>query len=138
MSLNVTVLRESFDVVITAAPDLTERFSGELFSRFPHLQPLFGRRSQKAQADMLAQALVAVLEHLEDPRWLTDVLGGLGQKHAGYGVTDEMYGMVGEALLATLAKAAGEAWTPALAGAWTEAYGAIAGLMQAGARQAAA
>jgi hemoglobin-like flavoprotein len=138
MSLNVTLLRESFEVVITAAPDLTERFYGELFSRFPQLQPLFGRRSQKAQADMLAQALVAVLEHLEDPRWLTDVLGGLGAKHTGYGVTDEMYGMVGEALLATLEKAAGEAWTPELAAAWGEAFGAIAGLMQAGARRAAA
>jgi nitric oxide dioxygenase len=41
-----------------------------------------------------------------------------------------MYGWVGASLLATLAEVAGDEWTPELATAWTDAYGAIAGLMQ--------
>jgi hemoglobin-like flavoprotein len=49
-----------------------------------------------------------------------------------------MYDWVGECLLATLAELAGEAWTPAVAAAWTDAYGAISGLMKAGAAHAAA
>jgi hemoglobin-like flavoprotein len=40
-------------------------------------------------------------------------------------------------LLATLAEAGGPYGTPALRRAWTDAYGAIAGLMKAGAAEAA-
>ena len=81
-------------------------------------------------------ALVAVMNHLEDAPWLTTTLKGLGAKHRGYGVTNEMYGWVGASLLATLAEVAGSDWTAGLEVAWTEAYGAIAGLMQAGAAEA--
>jgi hemoglobin-like flavoprotein len=79
----------------------------------------------------LTSALVAVLDHLEDAPWLQTTLGALGAKHVGYGVTREMYDWVGASLLATLAEVAGPAWTPDLQGAWSEAYGAIASLMQA-------
>jgi hemoglobin-like flavoprotein len=47
-----------------------------------------------------------------------------------------MYGWVGASLLATLAEVAGADWSPRLEAAWTEAYGAIAGLMQQGAAAA--
>jgi hemoglobin-like flavoprotein len=84
---------------------------------------------------MLGAALVAVLDHLEDASWLTSTLKGMGAKHVEYGVTTEMYGWVGASLLATLAEVGGKDWTPELAAAWTEAYGAIASLMQAGAAE---
>jgi hemoglobin-like flavoprotein len=87
---------------------------------------------------MLTEALVAVLDHLEDAPWLESELQSLGAKHLDYGVTPEMYGWVGDALLRTLAEAAGSAWTPELQAAWAEAYGAIAGLMQRGAAHAEA
>ena len=86
---------------------------------------------------MLTQALVAVLDHLEDATWLTDTLKAMGAKHIDYGVTDEMYGWVGDSLLSTIAEIAGSDWTPELAAAWTEAYGAIASLMQRGAHERA-
>jgi hemoglobin-like flavoprotein len=84
---------------------------------------------------MLGAALVAVLDHLEDAAWLTATLKQLGAKHVDYGVKEEMYGWVGASLIATLAEIAGKDWTPELAVAWTEAYGAISGLMQGGARE---
>ncbi len=138
MSLDPAVLRQSFEVVIERRPDLTMRFYEILFDRYPQLQPLFGRNARAAQAEMLAQAIVAVLDHLEDASWLQSTLAGLGAKHVGYGVTDAMYDQVGDALLATLAEVAAEAWTPTVASQWTAAYGAIASMMQAGARTAAA
>jgi hemoglobin-like flavoprotein len=82
---------------------------------------------------MLAGAIAAVLDHLEDAPWLASTLGALGAKHVEYGVTDAMYDQVGDALLATLAEVAAEAWTPVVAEQWTAAYGAISGLMRAGA-----
>jgi hemoglobin-like flavoprotein len=132
MALNVELLRSSFDLVVARQPQVTPRFYEILFSRYPQVKPLFGKNGAK-QAEMLQQALVAVMEHLEDAAWLTETLEAMGRKHVDYGVSDEMYAMVGDSLLATLAEIAGSDWTPALAAAWTEAYGAIAGLMQQGA-----
>jgi hemoglobin-like flavoprotein len=136
MSLNVPLLRSSFELVIERQPQLTSRFYEILFAQYPQAKPLFGRNTPDAQAKMLGDALVAVMDHLEDAPWLTATLKGLGAKHRGYGVTSEMYGWVGSSLLATLAEVAKDDWTPTLASAWTDAYGAIAGLMQAGAAEA--
>jgi hemoglobin-like flavoprotein len=133
MPLDPAILRSSFELVIDRRPDLTLRFYEILFERYPELSPLFSR-DRTAQSKMLAQALAAVLDHLEDAPWLAQTLGALGAKHVGYGVTDAMYDQVGDALLATLAEVAAEAWTDEVRGQWTLAFGAIATLMQAGAR----
>jgi hemoglobin-like flavoprotein len=62
----------------------------------------------------------------------------LGAKHVDYGVTDEMYDWVGASLLATLAEACDQDWSPEIADSWASAYGAISGLMKEGAELAAA
>jgi hemoglobin-like flavoprotein len=136
MSLNVPLLRSSFDLVVERQPQLVHRFYEILFARYPLAKGLFGRNAAVKQEKMLTDALVAVMDRLEDAPWLTQTLKGLGAKHKDYGVTDEMYGWVGASLLATLAEVAGSDWSPQLEVAWTEAYGAIAGLMQAGAAEA--
>ena len=135
MSLDPSILRASFDIVIDRRPDLTLRFYEILFAKYPQLQRLFGR-DRGVQSKMLAEALAAVLDHLEDAPWLTKTLGALGAKHVGYGVTNEMYDQVGDALLATLAEVAADDWTALVAEQWTMAFGAIASLMQAGAAEA--
>jgi hemoglobin-like flavoprotein len=135
MSLDPNILRSSFEIVIDRRPDLTLRFYEILFVKYPQLQRLFSR-DRTAQSKMLAEALAAVLDHLEDAPWLVQTLGTLGAKHVGYGVTDEMYDQVGDALLATLAEVAAEAWTAEVAAQWTMAFGAIAGMMKAGAEAA--
>ena len=137
MGLNVPLLRSSFDLVIERQPQLTKRFYEILFERHPQARALFHRRPLAVQEKMLQEALVAVLDHVEDAAWLTDTLHGMGAKHLEYGVTDEMYGWVGGSLLATLAEVAGEDWNDELQGQWGAAYGAISGLMKEGARNAA-
>jgi hemoglobin-like flavoprotein len=138
MSLNVPLLRSSFELVIERQPELTTRFYVILFERFPQVKPLFGRNSGANQAQMLTSALAAVLEHLEDAPWLTQTLGAMGKKHVDYGVTEEMYGFVVESLISALAEAAGDDWSLELEQAWTDALHTVGGLMQAGAKSAAA
>jgi hemoglobin-like flavoprotein len=137
MSLNPSILRDSFDLIIDRRPDLTLRFYEILFVLHPELEPMF-RRDRNVQAKMLASAIAAVLDHLEDASWLETTLGELGARHTSWGVTNAMYDHVGEALLATLAEVAGEAWTAEVARQWVLAYGAIASMMQAGAARRAA
>jgi hemoglobin-like flavoprotein len=134
MSLNVALLRHSFDLVVSREPELTALFYEDLFTRHPELRSFFSRNAPAAQQRMLRDALVAVMNHLEDPSWLTDTLSSLGAKHETYGVTHEMYDWVGESLLATLEEVAADKWTPDLARAWSDAYGAISALMQQGTR----
>ncbi|MGZ3455882.1 MAG: globin domain-containing protein [Polyangiales bacterium] len=136
MGLNAELLRGSLAVVVEREPQITKRFYEILFERHPGARPLFSRNAPERQQKMLQDAIVAVVDHLEDATWLKDTLGALGRKHIDYGVTREMYGWVGGSLLATLAEIAGDAWTLEVAGAWTEAYGAITALMLAGAEEA--
>jgi len=138
MSLNVEVLRKNFDLVVERSPTLTHRFYEILFERYPASRDLFPANSRLTQEGMLTQALVAVMDHLEDAPWLQSTLHALGGRHVAYRVTDEMYGWVGASLLATLAEVSGDQWNDEVQLAWTEAYGAIAGLMQEGSRLALA
>src|SRR5688572_8740031 len=112
MSLNVELLRSSFDLVVEREPEVTARFYDRLFTDYPQSKTLFGNNSAEQQQRMLRDALVAVMDHLEDAEWLETTLRSLGRKHVGFGVTNEMYGWVGASLLGTLAEIAGPAWTP--------------------------
>jgi hemoglobin-like flavoprotein len=138
MALNVALLRSSFELVAEREPMLAARFYEVLFERYPQVRPLFHRRPPEAQQMMLQQALVAVLDHIEEADWLEDTLRGMGAQHVEYGVTDEMYEWVGESLLATIAEVAGNEWNAELGEAWTAALRRITGIMKDGARMAAA
>ncbi len=137
MSLKVDLLRTSFEMVVERSPDLTRRFYEILFERHPKSRHLFTESRREHQEKMLTQALVAVMDHLEDAPWLVTTLHGLGARHVHYGVTDDMYAWVGGSLLATLAEVAGDDWNQELENAWSDAYWAIADLMREGALIAA-
>ena len=121
MSLDATVLRQSLELVASREPQITKRFYEIFFARYPVVVPLFSRNAPERQQKMLQDAIVAVVDHVEDATWLTETLTAIGAKHVDYGVTDEMYPWVGECLLATLAEIAGPEWTPEVAKAWTDA-----------------
>jgi hemoglobin-like flavoprotein len=136
MGLNVSLLRTSFRLVLEREPDITHRFYGILFEKYPQVKPLFGRNTSQKQEKMLADALVAVMDHLEDAAWLEAQLGAIGAKHVSYGVTDEMYGYVGDALITALSQVAAADWTEEHTSQWAAAYGAITSLMLKGAHAA--
>jgi hemoglobin-like flavoprotein len=132
MSLDPELLRSSLELVLERQPAMTPRFYEILFERYPQVRPLFGRNAASNQAKMLQEAIVAVVDHLEDAEWLASTLGAMGLKHVGYGVTPEMYGWVADSLMRTLAEVAGDDWSPEIEAAWTAALGAIRDLMLAG------
>jgi hemoglobin-like flavoprotein len=132
-----TLIQSNLEVVSQNAPDLTGRFYATLFERHSELALLFGRRSQEAQQRMLLEAIVAVVDHLDDTAWLDGTLRALGAKHVDYGVTDEMYPMVASALIDTLRDASGAQWSIEIAEAWAGALGFVAERMMTGARERA-
>jgi nitric oxide dioxygenase len=67
---------------------------------------------------------------------LVGVLQALGKRHAKYGVAEEHFPLVGQALIETLTAAMGDAFTDEVKAAWVEIYGVIQEQMIVGMKQA--
>ena len=76
--------------------------------------PLFFSKGKK-----LMQALAFVVKGLKKPDTIIPVIQDLGRRHVHYGVEDAHYDTVGAALLWTLEKGLGEAWTAEVQEVWT-------------------
>jgi len=133
----VAAVRETFAIVASAGDKVPGFFYGRLFARYPRLRDMFPP-AMNDQRDRLVQALVRIVESLTTPEEMAAYLAQLGRDHRKYGVEPGMYEAVGDALLGTLRAFAGPAFTPAAEQAWTEAYGAISGLMIKAAEDASA
>jgi hemoglobin-like flavoprotein len=129
--MDAELLETSLALVDTPDDGLTVRFYDLLFERHPAVRPLFSDDLGR-QAKMLRSAIVSVVDHLDDPIWLTETLGELGARHAAWGVLAPMYGAVTECMVAAMAEIGGDAWTPQMHDSWVEALDAIAGLMMLG------
>jgi hemoglobin-like flavoprotein len=63
---DVSLLRSSLEFVLDKDEHITLRFYDILFTRYPQVRPLFSRNAKKEQAKMLQEALVAVVDRVED------------------------------------------------------------------------
>lgn len=125
----VALIQRSFEQVRPILQDAALLFYERLFELDPSLRPLF-RSSREAQAQKLAQALTVVVKGLENPVQLRGAIEALGRRHAGYGVREDHYTTVGEALIWTLERGLGRAFTPDVRAAWVDAYGWLAFVMK--------
>lgn len=134
MGAQTEVVRKSFAAVVHREPRLVHRFCDVLFCRHPQMRALVHGRDPEGRERLLRDALVAVVDHLEDRRWLAQTLTALGARHAASGITDDMYDWAGAALLQAVGDAAGPDWTPEVAEAWTDVYAGAAALLKHGAQ----
>lgn len=128
-------VQSSWSQVLPIAPQAAAIFYDELFTLDPSLRSLF-KGDMQAQGTRLMQMIGVAVGQLNRLDALVPVLQGLGQRHAGYGVIQAHYTVVGTALLATLAKGLGPAFTTEVKDAWVEVYGLMSSVMcEAGAMQ---
>jgi NAD(P)H-flavin reductase/hemoglobin-like flavoprotein len=121
-------LRASWARVTGYGTAVPQFFYARLFLAHPHLRELFPV-SMAAQSDRLVGALGRIVSNVDDLAPVVPVVQQLGQDHRKFGVREEHYPLVGEALLATLAHFLGTNWTPELESDWTEAYTVVAATM---------
>jgi len=124
----VVLVQSSWNQVVPIAPQAAALFYDELFARDPALKPLF-RGDMTQQGAKLMQMIGVAVSKLDEPSVLVPALQALGRRHRGYGVAPAQYDTVGAALLATLEKGLGPAFTGEVRAAWTAAYGLMAGVM---------
>ena len=128
----VKMVQESFEKVAPIAEAAAQIFYARLFELDPSLTKLF-RGDIKQQGERLMQMIATAVRGLSRPESLVPVLQSLGRRHAGYGVMDAHYDTVGKALLWTLERGLGPAFTPPVRDAWAAAYKLMSGvMMQAG------
>ncbi|MGQ0574494.1 MAG: globin domain-containing protein [Pseudonocardia sp.] len=128
----VEIIRSSFALVEPQAEDLARHFYALLFSRAPETRELFPV-NMEVQRSRLLRALVHVVQMVDQPDELVPFLEQLGRDHRKFGVVAQHYDAVGAALLGAVGTFAGDAWTPPVQKAWTDAYGVVAGAMRAAA-----
>ena len=131
------LVQESFAAVAPIADDAAALFYRRLFELDPSLERMF-RGDMTEQRRKLMQMLTAAVKGLDRLDQLVPVVEDLGRRHVGYGVADEHYDTVGAALLWTLEKGLGSAFTPEVKDAWIAVYGLLAGTMKNAAKEALA
>lgn len=132
----IELVQSSWKKVTPIAQTAGEMFYARLFTIAPEVEPLFkgdiGTQGKKLMA--MINTVVLGLKNLDA---LVPAARELGMKHKQYGVQDKDYSTVGEALLWTLEQGLQDDFDEETRLAWTEAYNTLAGVMQAGAQEAA-
>lgn len=124
-----TLVQTSFDRVRPIADQAATLFYNRLFELAPEVRPLF-HGDMTEQGRKLFQVIGYAVSSLDNPAVLLPAVKNLGSKHRTYGVQSYHYTVVGEALLWTLDKGLGDAFTPDVKTAWTTVYGLLSDTMQ--------
>jgi hemoglobin-like flavoprotein len=129
------IVQKTFDKVRPISEIAAELFYKHLFELNPSFKSLF-KGDMKKQGRMLMQMLDFAVKGIDQPDTILPTIQDLGKRHVGYGVKEEYYGKVGEALLWTLEQGLGEDFTPEVKEAWAEAYKLLSDVMINSAREA--
>jgi hemoglobin-like flavoprotein len=125
----VKIIKLTFAQVMSQKDQVARMFYDRLFTIAPDTRSLF-KGDMDAQGRKLMETLALAIGMLRDMPALVSTLDALARRHVSYGVKDEHYDKVGEALLWTLEQGLGPAFTPEARAAWTALYGAVARIMR--------
>lgn len=127
--------KETMEIIKSTAPALeahgkkiTTIFYKRLFEIHPELLNIFNQTNQKQgrQQLALANAVYAAAVHIENLSEIMPVVRQISEKHRSLGIKPEHYPIVGKNLLIAIKEVLGDAATPKIMDAWTEAYGVLA------------
>jgi nitric oxide dioxygenase len=124
----VALVQESFAKVVPIADQAAVLFYDRLFEIAPQVRALFPADMTEQRRKLMVM-LGKVVNGLGDLPSILPAASALAKRHTGYGATAEHYPVVGAALLWTLEKGLGDAWTPEVAQAWITAYGTLSNYM---------
>jgi nitric oxide dioxygenase len=124
----VKLVQQSFSKVVPIADQAAVIFYDRLFEVAPGVKAMFPADMIEQRKKLIAM-LAAVVNGLSSIESILPAASALATRHVTYGAKAEHYPVVGGALLWTLQKGLGDAWTPEVAAAWTAAYGTLSTYM---------
>lgn len=125
----IDLVQRTWRAVLSVGDTAAELFYGKLFSLDPGIKGLF-KNDMIEQGRNLTSMISVAVGALSRPERILLAVRQLGERHVGYGVERRHYELVGVALLWTLEKCLGEAFTPEVNDAWAATYAFLAGTMQ--------
>jgi hemoglobin-like flavoprotein len=127
-SKQIKLVQESIAKVAPISEQAAVIFYDRLFEVAPAVKAMFPADMTEQRKKLMA-VLAVVVKGLSNLESVLPAASALAKRHVGYGAKPEHYPVVGGALLWTLEKGLGDAWTPETAAAWTAAYGTLSGYM---------
>src|SRR4051794_40333772 len=124
----VKLVQQSFAKVAPIADQAAAMFYDRLFEVAPQVKAMFPVDLTEQRRKLMA-TLSVVVNGLGNLETILPAASALASRHVSYGAKAEHYPVVGGALLWTLEKGLGEAWTPEVASAWAAAYGTLSNFM---------
>lgn len=124
----VKLVQQSFAKVAPISEQAAAIFYDRLFDVAPGVRAMFPADMTEQRRKLMA-TLAAVVSGLSNLESILPAASALAVRHVSYGAKPEHYPVVGGALLWTLEKGLGEAWTPEVAAAWNAAYDTLSGYM---------
>jgi NAD(P)H-flavin reductase/hemoglobin-like flavoprotein len=128
-------LKQSFAHIEPLAEKVVAYFYARLFVTNPELRSMFPLAMGVQQRHFIA-ALARVVWSMDDPQALAEYLSQLAVDHRKFGVREEHYRVIGEALVATFRIFSGGMWTAGAQAAWETAFDHISTVMIQAARDA--
>ena len=124
----IKLVQDSFAKVAPISEQAAVLFYDRLFEVAPSVKAMFPADMTEQRKKLMA-TLAVVVNGLSKLESILPAASALAKRHVSYGAKPAHYPVVGSALLWTLEKGLGEAWTPETAAAWTAAYSTLSGYM---------
>lgn len=133
----IELVQSTWAKVIPMSEQAAVLFYEKLFELDPSLESMFPDDIQP-QGEKLMKMITVAVNGLSNLEQIVPAVEALGERHVGYGVTDEHYDTVGEALIWTLGTGLGDDFTDEVVAAWADVYNLLASTMKNAAQKAAA
>ena len=127
----IRLFKESWNKLAAKLSDVAENFYTRLFELDPSLRSMFDETDMESQNKKFTDTITVVVKGLDQFEMLGPAIGELGSRHAGYGVNNEHYALVGKALLDAVETQSDE-FTNETRIAWVITYNAVASIMKEG------
>jgi len=132
----IKLVQDSWEKVVPISETAAELFYGKLFELDPSVRSMF-KGDMKEQGRKLMAILNTAVNALTKLDTIVPAVQDMGRRHVDYGVKDEHYDTVGEALIWTLGAGLKDDFTEETKDAWVAVYTLVANTMKEAAAEAA-
>lgn len=99
---DILLVKDSFIALKPIGLDFVNTLYKLLFSKFSRLESMFQAHRMEGQQSMMMKALSVIVDNLEAPEKLDEIIVDLGSRHVGFGVIPEYYDHLHDSLLEAL------------------------------------
>ena len=120
-SEQVDLIRHSFDAIWPVRRKLADLFYSRFFELAPDAKPLFPDDMERQHLKLM-DMIAAIVGALDQRDLFQSIIHSTARQHAQFGVKSSHFLAFGDALIWSLEKQFGAAFTPELKQAWVELY----------------